>query len=164
LDHDQVMELQVKSSVSNARSMLIYPSHRNPQAGLRGSLKNLNVTYIDLYLMHFPFGITRSEKEFDHIEVRLIKYNSMLTSPDLAKDATTRLPRWSRPPNRRVQLLARANGGNSPIAWHSPICPPIRVASVSTAVGICKVAYQEWHPHDSVCSTGKYIAELQEQF
>jgi diketogulonate reductase-like aldo/keto reductase len=44
-------------------------SHNDPAAGLKGSLERLGVSYVDLYLMHFPFGMQGVTQRFDHVEV-----------------------------------------------------------------------------------------------
>lgn len=44
-------------------------SHADPQIGLKASLARLNITHLDLYLMHFPFGMAKGKAEFDHVEV-----------------------------------------------------------------------------------------------
>jgi diketogulonate reductase-like aldo/keto reductase len=37
--------------------------------GLQESLERMNLTYVDLYLMHFPVGQTSGPAKFDHVEV-----------------------------------------------------------------------------------------------
>jgi len=44
-------------------------NHPNPEVGLQESLKKLNLSYVDLYLMHFPAGPGQGGKaSFDHVE------------------------------------------------------------------------------------------------
>jgi diketogulonate reductase-like aldo/keto reductase len=50
-----------------------FSSHHDPEAGLNGSLSRLGVAYIDLFLMHFPFGIDKNGRSFDHVEVRAVE-------------------------------------------------------------------------------------------
>jgi diketogulonate reductase-like aldo/keto reductase len=46
-------------------------NHQNPEVGLQDSLKKLNLSYVDLYLMHFPAGPNGQDGQasFDHVEV-----------------------------------------------------------------------------------------------
>jgi diketogulonate reductase-like aldo/keto reductase len=46
-------------------------NHQNPEVGLQESLRKLNLSYVDLYLMHFPAGQNGQggKAAFDHVEV-----------------------------------------------------------------------------------------------
>jgi alcohol dehydrogenase (NADP+) len=49
-------------------------NHANPEIGLKNSLEKLNLTYVDLYLMHFPIGPPGPDRkpDFDHLEVSVM--------------------------------------------------------------------------------------------
>jgi diketogulonate reductase-like aldo/keto reductase len=53
-------------------------NHSNPEVGLKDSLERLNLTYVDLYLMHFPVGERDGKSGFDHVEVSLLSSSSLL--------------------------------------------------------------------------------------